>query len=100
VTFQMAEVAVPRQMFADILSLIARLRGAAITGMRAMGQTQQTTPEGRPDAPQNNARFNAAARPTGGFDRLPTRHAICRCPLPAERVILAPQLPGIWRMSV
>ena len=26
VTFQMAEVAVPRQMFADILSLIARLR--------------------------------------------------------------------------
>jgi hypothetical protein len=26
VTFQMAEVAVPRQMFADILMLIARLR--------------------------------------------------------------------------
>ena len=26
VTFQLAEVAVPRQMFADILSLIARLR--------------------------------------------------------------------------
>ena len=26
VSFQMAEVAVPRQMFADILSLIARLR--------------------------------------------------------------------------
>ena len=26
VTFQMAEVAVPRQMFVDILSLIARLR--------------------------------------------------------------------------
>ena len=26
VTFQMAEVAVPRQIFADILSLIARLR--------------------------------------------------------------------------
>ena len=28
VTFQMAEVAVPRQMFADILSLIARLRAS------------------------------------------------------------------------
>ena len=28
VTFQLAEVAVPRQIFADILSLIARLRGA------------------------------------------------------------------------
>jgi hypothetical protein len=26
VTFQMAEVAAPRQMFAEILSLIARLR--------------------------------------------------------------------------
>ena len=26
VTFQIAEIAVPRQMFADILSLIARLR--------------------------------------------------------------------------
>ena len=26
VTFQLAEVAVPRQMFADILALIARLR--------------------------------------------------------------------------
>jgi hypothetical protein len=26
VTFQMTEVAVPRQMFADILSLVARLR--------------------------------------------------------------------------
>ena len=26
ITFQMAEVAVPRQMFAEILSLIARLR--------------------------------------------------------------------------
>ena len=26
VTFQMAEVAVPREMFADILALIARLR--------------------------------------------------------------------------
>jgi hypothetical protein len=28
VTFQMAEVAVPRQMFAEILSLIARLQAS------------------------------------------------------------------------
>jgi hypothetical protein len=28
VTFQMAEVAVPRQMFTEVLSLIARLRAA------------------------------------------------------------------------
>jgi hypothetical protein len=33
VTFQMAEVAVPRRMFAGILSLIARLRAAARVGM-------------------------------------------------------------------
>jgi len=32
VTFQMAEVAVPRQMFADILSLIARLRAPPAPG--------------------------------------------------------------------
>ena len=34
VTFQMAEVAVPRQMFREILSLIARLRAtrASVTG--------------------------------------------------------------------
>jgi hypothetical protein len=34
VIFQMAEVAVSRQMFADILLLIARLRGAARAGMK------------------------------------------------------------------
>jgi len=39
VTFQMAEVAVPRQMFQEILSLIARLR--APTGRS--GQIRQTT---------------------------------------------------------
>jgi Transposase DDE domain group 1 len=33
VTFQMAEVAVSRQMFAEILSLIARLQGATSAGM-------------------------------------------------------------------
>jgi hypothetical protein len=30
VTFQMAEVAVPRQLFADILRLIARLRAPPV----------------------------------------------------------------------
>jgi hypothetical protein len=37
VTFQMAEVAVPRQMFADILSLIARLRSPPAQHDRATG---------------------------------------------------------------
>jgi hypothetical protein len=34
VTFQMAEVAVTRQMFAEVLSLIARPPGTARAGMR------------------------------------------------------------------
>ena len=37
VTFQMAEVAVSRLMFRDILMLIARLRGAARTSVRGAG---------------------------------------------------------------
>ena len=37
VTFQMAEVAVSRLMFGDILMLIARLRGAARTSVRGAG---------------------------------------------------------------
>jgi hypothetical protein len=34
VTFQMAEIAVPRQVFVDILSLIARLRAPTCASMR------------------------------------------------------------------
>jgi hypothetical protein len=46
VTFQMAEVAVPRQMFAEILSLIARATGAARSGMTA-AVSDETDDEGR-----------------------------------------------------
>ena len=45
VTFQMAEVAVPRQMFAEILSLIAAT-GAARSGMTA-AVSDETDDEGR-----------------------------------------------------
>jgi len=38
VIFQMAEVAVSRQMFADILSLIARAAGTACAGMTSASQ--------------------------------------------------------------
>jgi hypothetical protein len=37
VTFQLTEVAVPRQMFADILMLIARLRAPPAAGVRSAG---------------------------------------------------------------
>src|SRR5712692_4092350 len=39
VTFQMAEVAVSRQMFADILTLIARLTGTARASMSCSGMS-------------------------------------------------------------
>jgi hypothetical protein len=46
VTFHMAEVAVPRQMFQEILSLIARLRAPARASMNGTsGQMQRTTAE-------------------------------------------------------
>lgn len=38
VTFQMAEVAVPRQMFGDILTLIARLRHRPLRHGRRCGR--------------------------------------------------------------
>jgi hypothetical protein len=37
VTFQLAEVSVSRQMFAEILSLIARLRGVSCPSMKTSG---------------------------------------------------------------
>ena len=82
VTFQMAEVAVSRQMFQEILSLISRLRAPpARASMRVLGQMRQaTTGEVRLDE-HKAARLSASAQSTGGFDRLlRTRCAICHCP--------------------
>jgi len=66
-----AEVAVSRQMFADMLSLIARLR--APTRARTRGQRHQMrqapAAEVRFDA-VGAARFSAAAWSTGGFECL------------------------------
>jgi hypothetical protein len=42
-TFQMAEVAVPRQMFAEILSLIARLQAPPALARQRRCQMRQTT---------------------------------------------------------
>jgi hypothetical protein len=66
VTFQMAEVAVSRQMFADILMLIARLRAPRQREGRR-GQTgQATTAKVRLDTGKP-ARFSASAQSTGWF---------------------------------
>ena len=46
VTFQVAEVAVPRQMFADILSLIARLQAPPARARGALGRVRQATTPG------------------------------------------------------
>lgn len=64
----MAEVAVPRQMFAHILSLDYPAAGTACFGMmNAGGQMQQTTvAEVRPD-PDTAARFSAAERSNWRF---------------------------------
>jgi hypothetical protein len=43
VTFQMGEVPVPRQMFHEIVSLVAPTAGATRTSLRGCGQMRQTT---------------------------------------------------------
>ena len=77
VTFQMAEVAVPRQMFQEILSLMPGCGHRRRRHDERWRQMQQTTAaEVRLDAGRA-ARFSASVRSTGGFDRLPrTRCAI------------------------
>ena len=80
VTFQMAEVAVSRQMFADILSLIARLRAPPPLMLVPADQMRDaTTGKVRLDAGEA-ARFSASAQSIGPFDRLVRpRGAVYRC---------------------
>ena len=75
VTFQMAEVAVPRQMFQEILWLIARLRAppAAVCGALGQMMRQATTAKERLDAGKAE-RFSASARQRWLF-RPPATHA-------------------------
>ena len=63
VTFQLAEVAVPRQMFADILSLIARLRAPPRPHERLeVKKATDNDGEVRPD--QGKTTSSGAARPS------------------------------------
>jgi hypothetical protein len=83
VTFQIAEVAVPRQMFQEILMLIGRLRAspAAPTWRGRGGRTRaMTTGEVCLDA-HKATRFSAYARSPGWFNPLlRMREAIYPCP--------------------
>jgi hypothetical protein len=87
VTFQMAEVAVSRPMFAEILSLIAPLE------RRLRQHEQTTTAEARPGAGKE-ARFSASAA-VNPLVRPLAVHAMRDLPLPktSERAILAHNSP-------
>jgi hypothetical protein len=61
VTFQLAEVAVSPQMFADILSLIARLRAPPAPGMRAQRRSNRTGDDAKAvPCTGKTARFSAS----------------------------------------
>jgi hypothetical protein len=95
------EVAVSRQMFADILSLITRLRAPPRPheGPTA-SNAAATTAEVRLDA-VGAARFSAAASSTGGFERhLRATSAVVHCSSPSKGRFPVSNPPGIWRTSV
>jgi Transposase DDE domain group 1 len=81
VTFQMAEVAVPRQMFADILSLIARLRGTTHAHRRGRRDRCGKRQQRRCAFMRSEvARLRGSPWSTRGFDRLLlAARAIRRC---------------------
>ena len=82
VTFQMAEMAVSQQMFADILSLIARLRGTARPSMTSSEVRCGQITRGEVCLGASKAvRFSASVQSTARFDPLlPAPGGICHCP--------------------
>jgi hypothetical protein len=92
VMFQMVEVAVSRQMFADILMRIARLRAPPVSARGALGSMgQATTAKVRLDAGKA-ARFTASLQLTGWFDcLLRTRSRDLPLSKTPEGAIMAPQ---------
>ena len=100
VTFQMAEVAVPRQMFADILSLDRRPAGTARAGMTGVEVRYGDGTMGEVRLVVSKAAcFGAAARPIGGYHALPdTQPAICPCSR-RRKGRSSLQRTGIRRMS-
>src|SRR5215469_646318 len=68
VTFQMAEAAVSRQMFAEILSLIARLRAPPAPALGQGSKSGRSTRGGMPQCGQSTP-FSATAQSIGGLGR-------------------------------
>ena len=101
VTFQMAEVAVSRQMFQEILSLIATA-GTARASMRSPGGRMSDRPRRHRYALiKAKARVPAPrARQSSDFARQgsrPGRHLLCLWPKSETMALVG---TGIWRMSV
>ena len=97
VTFQMAEVAVSRQMFQEILTLIAAADAARASVKCRKRIDRQTTEEVRPDrsrAFQRLGTIDWRFRPS--FMALEGGSTFSRMP---EGVIMTLQPPGIRRMS-
>jgi hypothetical protein len=98
VTFQMAEVAVSRQMFAEILTLIARLRAPPAPSMKGLrgGKARITIGEVRFDGSKATS-SSAPRKAILGFRS--SRHPSWWM-LVAKSEMMALTEPGIWGMSV
>ena len=106
VVFQLAEVAVPRALFAEILRLIDRTAAAvaAASGM-SIASNERWQPDGRAASMIDRERPNAADR--WGASRM-TRsmrcprlaRALSGLPRAAERHIIGPRKPAIWGITV
>ncbi len=101
VTFQMAEVAVSRQMFADILIAHRPAAGATRTGMTSAGRQAPGTSEGEVClGTSKSGAFQRRSASAGDLDRpWLAATANCRCPSPFERRDPGRETAGIWRMS-
>jgi hypothetical protein len=101
VTFQMAEVVVPRHMFAEILILNCAAAEAACASMRGAGSDDATADNGKVRLDSSKAAFQRLAAVNWRF-RPPlaphgARFAVAQMP---KRDVLASQRPGIRGMSV
>jgi hypothetical protein len=101
VTFQLAEVAVPRQ---DVCRHPVADRPAASSARAGMTGAEVRYGDGTMGEVRlvagKTACFGAPERPKGGYDAMPdTQHAICRCSKTPKGAILPSNEPEIRRMS-
>jgi hypothetical protein len=101
VTFQMAEIAVPRQMFREILSLIARLRAPPATARP--GDRVRYDRRRRQRCALMRAKQRVSVLQGGQPDALAAAGSACggislRCASTRRKIVL--DGPGTWGMSV